>query len=201
MRIGEPGYSLKNMEVVDPLERDAAGGSSILAYQRWLESRDQEQLNAIADDNADDCRSTRALRDRLLDKRRAPSAHSNRARRPQRQASATTPSWAPVKAPFAVTSSGCASAVIARALMARAGARGGSWLLVAGDGPSPKASMVMVVTRPRRVALLAAGGDKPYRDRPTGQRPFELGMGREGVQRDGAGDERGQRRGDRVRQQ
>ena len=72
MRVGEPGYSLKNMEAFYPLERDAEvteAGGSILAYQEWLESRDRAKLDAIAEYNADDCRSTRALRDWLLDER------------------------------------------------------------------------------------------------------------------------------------
>ena len=72
MRIGEPGYSLKNIEAFYPLERDAEvteAGGSILAYQEWLESRDQAKLDAIAEYNADDCQSTRALRDWLLEER------------------------------------------------------------------------------------------------------------------------------------
>jgi hypothetical protein len=43
-------------------------GGSILAYQEWLESRDRASLDAIAEYN-DDCRSTLALRDWLLDER------------------------------------------------------------------------------------------------------------------------------------
>ena len=73
MRVGEPGYSLKNMEAFYQLERDAdvtEAGGSILAYQQWLESRDEAKLDAIADYNADDCRSTRALHEWLLDERR-----------------------------------------------------------------------------------------------------------------------------------
>jgi hypothetical protein len=72
MRVGEPRYSLKNMEAFYPLERDAEvteAGGSILAYQEWLESREQAKLDAIAEYNADDCRSTRTLRDWLLDER------------------------------------------------------------------------------------------------------------------------------------
>ena len=72
MRVGEPGYSLKNMEAFYPLERDAEvteAGGSILAYEEWLESRDRAKLDAIAEYNADDCRSTLALRDWLLDER------------------------------------------------------------------------------------------------------------------------------------
>jgi uncharacterized protein len=72
IRVGEPGYSLKNMEAFYPLERDAEvteAGGSILAYQEWLESREQGKLDAISEYNADDCRSTLALRDWLLDER------------------------------------------------------------------------------------------------------------------------------------
>jgi uncharacterized protein len=73
MRVGESGYSLKNMEAFYPLERDAEvteAGGSILAYEEWLESREQAKLDAIAEYNTDDCRSTLALRDWLLDERR-----------------------------------------------------------------------------------------------------------------------------------
>src|SRR5919202_1132934 len=55
-----------------PLERDAAvteAGGSILAYQQWVESGDGEKLAAIEEYNADDCRSTAALRDWLLDEK------------------------------------------------------------------------------------------------------------------------------------
>jgi predicted RecB family nuclease len=78
MRVGEPGYSLKNMEAFFPLERDAdvtEAGGSILAYEEWLESRDQTKLNAIAEYNADDCRSTQALRDWLLHERADAETH------------------------------------------------------------------------------------------------------------------------------
>ena len=92
MRVGEPGYSLKNMEAFYPLERDAEvteAGGSILAYQEWLESRDQAKLDAIAEYNADDCRSTRALRDWLLEERRRGRARvRDRAAQPRRQAGA-----------------------------------------------------------------------------------------------------------------
>ena len=72
MRVGEPRYSLKNMEAFYPLERDAEvtdAGGSILAYQEYLESGEQAQLDAIEAYNADDCRSTLALRDWLLEER------------------------------------------------------------------------------------------------------------------------------------
>ena len=74
MRIGTESYGLKAVEAMYPFERDAEvteAGGSILAYQEYLATGRQEQLAAIADYNADDCRSTMALRDWLLEERGA----------------------------------------------------------------------------------------------------------------------------------
>jgi len=68
VRIGTESYSLKEIE---PLYRgkrssaivDAAG--SIVAYEDWIESRDQRLLDEIARYNEDDCVSTAQLRDWL----------------------------------------------------------------------------------------------------------------------------------------
>ena len=72
LRIGVESYSLKAVEAMYPFERDAEvteAGGSILAYQEYLASRDTAKLEAIADYNADDCRSTQGLRDWLLGER------------------------------------------------------------------------------------------------------------------------------------
>jgi predicted RecB family nuclease len=72
MRIGQESYSLKELEGFYPFERDAEvtqAGGSILAYEDYLDSRDPAQLEAIAEYNDDDCRSTYALRNWLLDER------------------------------------------------------------------------------------------------------------------------------------
>ncbi len=72
LRIGTESYSLKAVEAMYPFERDAGvtdAGGSILAYQEYLASRDGAKLEAIADYNADDCRSTQGLRDWLLAER------------------------------------------------------------------------------------------------------------------------------------
>ena len=72
LRIGVESYSLKAVEAMYPFERDAEvteAGGSILAYQEYLGSRDPAKLEAIADYNADDCRSTQGLRDWLLGER------------------------------------------------------------------------------------------------------------------------------------
>ena len=74
LRIGTESYSLKAVEAMYPFERDAEvteAGGSILAYQEYLGSRDARKLEAIADYNADDCRSTLGLRDWLLAERGA----------------------------------------------------------------------------------------------------------------------------------
>jgi uncharacterized protein len=68
VRIGTESYSLKELESLYRGERsteivDAAG--SIVAYEDWLESRDQRLLDEIARYNKDDCISTAQLRDWL----------------------------------------------------------------------------------------------------------------------------------------
>jgi predicted RecB family nuclease len=72
LRIGVERYSLKEVEALYRFERDAEvteAGGSILAYQEYLGSRDASRLEAIADYNADDCRSTEGLRDWLIGER------------------------------------------------------------------------------------------------------------------------------------
>ena len=72
LRLGTESYSLKSVEAMYPFERDAEvtdAGGSILAYQEYLATRDAAMLEAIADYNADDCRSTQGLRDWLLAER------------------------------------------------------------------------------------------------------------------------------------
>jgi len=69
LRIGKESYGLKPVEEYYGYSRDAEvteAGGSILAYQDYLESGDESQLDAIAAYNADDCRSTNGLRDWLL---------------------------------------------------------------------------------------------------------------------------------------
>src|SRR5438105_2210810 len=65
VRIGTESYSLKELESLFRGERtteivDAA--ASIVAYEDWLESRDQRLLDEIARYNEDDCLSTAQLR-------------------------------------------------------------------------------------------------------------------------------------------
>ncbi|MHB0665810.1 TM0106 family RecB-like putative nuclease [Roseomonas mucosa] len=69
LRISEPRYSLKNVERFYRPARDGevgTAGDSIVAFERWLELRDQGILDGIEAYNRDDCVSTRELRNWLL---------------------------------------------------------------------------------------------------------------------------------------
>ena len=68
--IGEPSYSIKNVEHIYRKKRDtevASGGDSIVVYEEWRSNPDgltwqtSEVLNAIRDYNIDDCDSTQEL--------------------------------------------------------------------------------------------------------------------------------------------
>src|SRR2546422_1152716 len=77
VRIGTESYSLKELESLYRGKRsteivDAAG--SIVAYEDWLESRDQRLLDEIGRYNEDDCVSTAQLRDWLEARRLEASA-------------------------------------------------------------------------------------------------------------------------------
>jgi len=74
VRTSEPGYSLKNVERFYRPKRDGQIGTaadSIVAFERWLETRDQVILDGIEAYNRDDCVSTRELRDWLVSLRPA----------------------------------------------------------------------------------------------------------------------------------
>ena len=71
LQVGEESYSLKKLErhhgFVRLEKRVREGGGSIVAYETWLETGDDELLEAIRAYNEEDCRSTLSLRDWLLD--------------------------------------------------------------------------------------------------------------------------------------
>jgi uncharacterized protein len=73
VRISRPSYSIKEMEAFyRGHKRDTEvgeGGQSIEVFEEWLATGDQQLLDSIQEYNADDCRSTRELRDWLLDRR------------------------------------------------------------------------------------------------------------------------------------
>ena len=69
IRVSEPAYSLKNLEIFYMGKREgavASAGESIVVYNRWRETGEAELLNQIASYNEVDCVSTAKLRDWLL---------------------------------------------------------------------------------------------------------------------------------------
>jgi uncharacterized protein len=68
IRISEPSYSIKNLEHFYSKAREGNvqnAGASIVAYEKWKETRDESILKEITDYNEDDVRSTFQLRDWL----------------------------------------------------------------------------------------------------------------------------------------
>jgi hypothetical protein len=70
VRSSRPSYSIKELEAFyRGAKRDTdvgEGGESIVVFEEWLETGEQRLLDNIEEYNADDCRSTRELRDWLL---------------------------------------------------------------------------------------------------------------------------------------
>lgn len=69
IRTSEPGYSIKNMETFYMEKRASAvatAADSIVVYNQWRVTGNDELLRKIADYNETDCVSTRLLRDWLL---------------------------------------------------------------------------------------------------------------------------------------
>ena len=72
MRISQPSYGLKKVEAFYMDQRETSvtdGNSSVIEFERWLETGDQGILDEIAAYNRDDCESTLLLRDWLLEQR------------------------------------------------------------------------------------------------------------------------------------
>jgi uncharacterized protein len=72
LRVSQPRYSIKNLEVFLPIEREAEikeGGTSIVRFEEWLRTRDDAILDEIAAYNEEDCRATLLLRDWLLERK------------------------------------------------------------------------------------------------------------------------------------
>lgn len=71
VRIGEPGYSIKNLEHFYMPTRTTAvvsGGDSLVIYDRFRETGENSLLNDLRDYNRDDCFSTFLLRDWLIER-------------------------------------------------------------------------------------------------------------------------------------
>lgn len=74
LRTSEPRYSIKNLETFYAEKRSGEvknAGASIVWYERWKETGDEQLLEDIRAYNEDDCRSTWQLRDWLLTHRPA----------------------------------------------------------------------------------------------------------------------------------
>src|SRR5437867_3703506 len=72
LRAGVPGYSLKDVEALPEFRRQAdlaSGTRAVLAYEDWMHTGTAARLDEIAAYNEEDCRSTRLLRDWLVDYR------------------------------------------------------------------------------------------------------------------------------------
>src|SRR5947199_2080244 len=72
LRAGVASYSLKEVEALAEFVRRAelrSGTRAVLAYERWMETRDAALLAGIAAYNEEDCRATLALRDWLVAQR------------------------------------------------------------------------------------------------------------------------------------
>ena len=102
MQMGEESYSLKALERhhgFTRLERRVReGGGSIVAYEAWLDTRDEELLDAIRAYNEEDCRSTASLRDWLLHIMRPEAeseldVHFDEYREPEPADQRRPPSW------------------------------------------------------------------------------------------------------------
>jgi uncharacterized protein len=104
LQVGEESYSLKKLERHHGFERlekrVREGGGSIVAYETWLETADEELLEAIRAYNEEDCRSTLSLRDWLLAEMR-PEAEAefgvdfNDYREPDPEGEHGPPEWMP----------------------------------------------------------------------------------------------------------
>lgn len=85
--VSQESYSIKKLEPLYMAARDGAitdAGSSIVAYERWLETAEQIRLDEIAEYNRADCESTWLLRDWLECRRtEAERQHGEPLPRPQ----------------------------------------------------------------------------------------------------------------------
>jgi uncharacterized protein len=72
IQVSEPSYSIKNLETFYMEKRSGevkSAGASVVEYERWRRLQDPQLLQAIADYNEADCRSTWLLRNWLFTQR------------------------------------------------------------------------------------------------------------------------------------
>ena len=72
VRASRPGYGLKELEAFLDFRRQAEiqdGGTSIIVFEQWMQTRDPALLAQIDEYNREDCIATLLLRDWLLERR------------------------------------------------------------------------------------------------------------------------------------
>ena len=72
IRASRPGYGLKELEAFLDFRREAEiqdGGTSIIVFEQWMQTRDHALLDQIDAYNREDCMATLLLRDWLLERR------------------------------------------------------------------------------------------------------------------------------------
>src|SRR5207249_619116 len=72
IRASRPGYGLKEMETFLDFERRAEikeGGTSIIVFEQWMQTRDPALLDQLDAYNKEDCIATKLLRNWLLELR------------------------------------------------------------------------------------------------------------------------------------
>jgi predicted RecB family nuclease len=80
IRVSEPRYSIKNLEIFYMEKRAGdvtSAGASIVHYEKWRQSGDDDLLRKIRDYNEDDCRSTQLLHQWLLSLKPQATAWAN----------------------------------------------------------------------------------------------------------------------------
>ncbi len=83
--VGSPSYSIKKLEPLYMARREEAitdAGSSIVEYERWLQTGDEQILDDLRDYNRADCESTALLRDWLEARRDEFAARGTALERP-----------------------------------------------------------------------------------------------------------------------
>jgi uncharacterized protein len=82
IRVSEPRYSIKNIETFYMEKREGdvtSAGASIVFYEKWRQTQDDDLLRKIRDYNEDDCRSTYLLHEWLLGLKPQATAWTDRA--------------------------------------------------------------------------------------------------------------------------
>lgn len=89
IRVSEPRYSIKNLETFYMEKREGdvtSAGASVVYYEKWRQTGDDDLLRKIRDYNEDDCRSTYLLHEWLLGLEPRATARTDRIPAPEAKA-------------------------------------------------------------------------------------------------------------------